>query len=94
MLRKMDLHAANATPSAPRSHSWKRSPQARLDIELFATRQEAEARVDHWHGLGLRHIWLHEVSDVRAIDWRDGAALETALNPDSDGVIYVIVKVD
>ncbi|MBI2516288.1 MAG: hypothetical protein HYV95_05170 [Opitutae bacterium] len=77
---------------APRSFS--RSPQpAQLGVELFATRQEAEARIEHWLRLGQRNVWLHEVTEVTTADCRIEGRRETSFPPFPGSVIYALVKV-
>lgn len=79
--------------AAPRGFS--RGPQpTQLEIELFATRSEAEARIEHWQQLGQRNVWLHEVDEVTTADYcRAGSIREKSLPPFPGGVIYALVRV-
>lgn len=86
----------NLLESMPVQTRWgfSRSPHAAsLGVELFATRQEAEARLEYWQRCGLRNIWLHEVNEVTTADLRVGVALETTLKPKTSDMIYVLVRV-
>jgi hypothetical protein len=75
------------------SDSCPKLRPAVLSLELFSTREEAEARRRAWADHGPGQIWLQEVSRVEVSDLHALLPARLPLRPAPGGTVFAVMRV-